>query len=634
MAEMILRDGKVMIEDHSIGDWREATDAEKAQLNIELPDGIAAAVHQAETGETYDPTTGALNPFKRLKLTNFATDTAARARGLKAMNYDVREVDGMQWAKLAGSKTWRPVDPAMGQGGFFEPILDTLDLVTDGIKGFLSSAAGVAAAVATSPTGVFTGGAAPIAAGMATGGAVYGLAESAKQNIGEALGIPGNVDNSEAAMQGVMAAGMPPIPAPIRIPSGGAALSQPAGIIRRGVEKGEDAALSLSGRIAGTEGEMIRLRAEIPGFGKLPTGRAAVDELHGVLRAYKSGDIRIPARESADNIIAEFDKSGGTVDLEPALSRMLDFMSDAGGNPKTSEAAEGVVYDPDMPRVIGRLYANIRNYLDTEGVDIRKVPAAIGEKVKRMMQGVANSKVPYGEHKVTDQASASIKQFSRIVRAELESKVGNSGIVDPATGKSYPAVMADVSRAKKYIGKVMEGFYSGKSETAKAGRALKTMRTLFGDTGREYLDAVEMMDRELGTSVYEKVRQAAIGKALGSTFGKEGAPNIFPRFTAQGRFLNPLPTPAALMAGGGYASLGVPGAIAGAGFASPAGQLGLVKSAKAIGQLSSSALRYADRAAGPIKSGMKATLGTQASRKIALTSMSAAMGNADGLDDE
>ena len=634
MPEMILRNGKVMIEDRSINDWREATDAEKVQLNIDLPDEIAGAIHQAETGEVYDPTTGALNPFKRLKLTNFATDMAARARGLRAMNYDVREVDGMQWARLAGSKTWRPVDPAMGQGGFFEPMLDTLDLVTDGIKGFLSTAAGTAAAVATSPAGVFTGGALPIAAGMATGGAVYGLAESAKQHVGEALGIPGNVNNQEAVNQGVMASAMPPIPVPIRIPSGGMVPSLPPGLVQRGVEKLGGAARSLSGRIAGTDEEMIRLRAEIPGFGKLPTGRAAVDDLHAVLRGYKTGEIRIPARTAADDVVAEFDKTGGTVDLEPALNRMQDFMLEVSAKPKTVEAAEATVYDPDIGKVISTLYANIRNYLDSAGVDIRNAPGAVGEKVKRMFQQVGNSKVAYGEYKVTDQASSAIKQFGRVVRAELESKIDESGIVDPKSGKSYSALMSDVSRGKKYVGKVMEGFYSGKTDTQKAGRALRTMKTLFGDTGREYLDAVEMMDRELGTSVYEKVRQAAIGKALGPTFGKQGAPNIFPRFTAQGKFLNPLPTPAAIMTGGGYASMGVPGALAGAAFASPAGQLAINKGAATVGRLSTNVMRLADNAAGPIRQGAGAIVGSEPARKISLTSLSAARGSVNDLDDE
>jgi hypothetical protein len=449
---------------------------------------------------------------------------------------------------------------------------------------------------------------------------------------------------------------------------------------------------------------MIRLRAEIPGFGNLPTGRAAVDDLHAVLRGYKSGEIRIPARQAADDVVAEFDKTGGTVDLEPVLNRMQDFMlevshveketaktiklatkesgtklSEVGGEaykplaggkgrmgsrgiargsetkilkqsdtikdtvktemvevskPRTVEAAEATVYDPDIGKVISALYANVRNYLDAEGVDIRNAPGAVGEKVKRMFQQVGNSKVAYGEYKVTDQASSAIKQFGRLVRSELESKIDESGIVDPKTGKSYSALMSDVSRGKKYVGKVMEGFFSGKTDTQKAGRALRTMKTLFGDTGREYLDAVEMMDRELGTSVYEKVRQAAIGKALGPTFGKGGAPHPFPRFTAQGKFLNPLPTPAALMTGGGYATMGPAGALTGAAFASPYGQLALNKGAMAVGRLSTNALKYADKAAAPIRQGMQAVVGSEPARKISLTTLSAARGSVNDLDDE
>ena len=616
MARFILRNNKVMIEDHALGDWREATDSEKASANITLPDGMANSVHQEMTGESFDPSTGALNPFRRLFLTNFATDFQAREKYLKALKYDVKEVDGMQWAKMAGSKTWRPVDPSFGKGGIMEPTLDLFDMTTDAIKGFLATSAGVAAGVLSAPLG-------PIAAagaGAAAGGAVYGLAEKAKQEVGAMGGIPGNVNTGEAVKQGVMAAGMPPIPAPIRIPSGGMIPELPLGMIGSGVKKMNEAALALSGRIAGTEGQMIKLRGMIPGFGRLPTGKEASLKLHAILSELDAGVRRIPARDRADEVVAEFDKlnPNGGINLEPALNKMQEFLLQAAPEgsetatkmvPRTTEAAKGIVYDSDMPKVIGQLYANIRNYLDTKGVDPRNVTAEVGEEVKRMYQGVGNAKVPYGGFNVSDQAAKQIKGFGKIVRAELETKIDSANLVDPTTGKYYSELMSDVSRAKKYIGQVKEGFYSGKTDAARIGRSIRTMRTLFGDTGREYLDAVEMMDRELGTSVYEEVRQAALGQAMSGTFGSHGAPNIFPRFTAQGKFLNPLPTPGALMVGGGYAAGGIPAAAAGLAFASPAGQLGLVKAAQSIPAL---------------RSGTQAVIGNPLMKAGVLTSISAA----------
>lgn len=582
MPRLIKRGDRIMIEDHTIGDYRDATRDEMMKANIELPDQLANSVAATSTGEMFDASTGALNPFRRLHITNFASSPEARKATLAGLGYDVRDVDGMQWAKLAGTRTWRPVDPAMGQGGFWEPTLDMLDLTTDAIKGFLSTSAAVAGGVA----GFGVGG--PIGAvvgSMAAGGAVQGLGESARQQIGAATGIKNNVYTQAAVTEGLAAAPMSVMPAAqVKIPTGGMV---PA--LRTLMTPVKEGLLSLSGKIAGTNPELLSLRGQIRGFGRLPTGRKAALELKKVFDDFDSGAVRIPARDAADKIVAEADKAEQPVNLEPMFDKMQEFIlaEDAETGravAKTAAAAKAKTFDPNLPGVVKRLYTNLREFVDLSGHRTNKMPASKAEEVKRMIQGIADGKGAYGEFDVTDQIADKIGDFGKIARKQLETVLDATGVVDEKTGKKYSELMADVSESMKWVGTVRRGFLSGKDDAQRVGRAIRTMRGLFGETGHELLDAVAMMDDRLGTNVYETVRQAALGKSMGDTFGQFGKPNIIPRFTAQGKMLgaNMMPSPAVGLGAGGYLAGGPAGAVAGAVYASPLAQLALVKAAQRL----------------------------------------------------
>lgn len=580
MPRMIKRGDRIMIEDHAIGDYRDATRDEIMRANIDLPDALANSVAAASTGETFDPSTGALNPFRRLHIINFASSPDARRATLDGLGYDVTDVDGMQWAKLKGTKAWRPVDPAMGKGGFWEPTLDMFDLTTDAIKGFLSTAAAVAGGVAGGAVGGPPG---AVAGAMAAGGAVQGLGEKVRQEVGSATGIKNNIDNQAAITEGAIAAPMSIMPAaPVKIPTGGIVPE-----LRTLMTPVKEGALSLSAKIAGTRPDLLSLRGQIKGFGKLPTGRKAAMELKKVFEDFESGRVRIPARDAADKIVAEADKNGQAVNLEPMFEKMREFVLAEGGEAKTAAAAKAKTYDPNLPNTIKRLYANLQEFVDLSGHRASKMPASAAEEVKRMMQGIADNKGAYGEFDVTDQVADKIGDFGKIARRQLEEVLDATGVVDEKTGKNYSQLMSDVSEAMGWVGKVRRGFWSGQDDVQKVGRAVRTMKGLFGETGHELLDAVAMMDDRLGTNVYETVRQAALGKSMGETFGQFGKPNIIPRFTAQGRPLGAnfaggagQYLPAAGLLGAGAAA-GAPLATGlGLAYASPLAQLALVKAAQ------------------------------------------------------
>src|SRR3990167_1286840 len=611
MPRLIKRGDKIMIEDHTIGDGREATDQEKARANMDLPDKMAQSVANAN-GETYDPTTGALNPFRRLQLTNLATNMGARRATLVGIGYDVTEVEGMQWAKLKGTKTWRPIDPKMGQGGFWEPTLDLFDLTTDAIKGYLATEA----AIVGGAGGLALAGGNPagaVAGAIAGGGAGMFLAEGGKQMLGAATGIKQNIDPTEAVKQGVTAAPLSMLPpVPVRIPTGGVIPQAPTlgGKISEG-------ALTLSAKIAGTKPELLSLRGQIPGFKKLPSGKTAALAIKKVMDDFSSGAIKIPARVAADGIVDEASKTGARVNMAPMFAKMQEYLLDAGGSAKTTDAARSKVLDPHMPNVIKQVYHDIREYIDSAGESIGSMSPKFAEDVKRLIQDVADNRGAYGEYEVSAQAAEKLGDFGKIGRKQIEDVMVASGVVDPDSGKNYAELMGDVSSAMKYIGAVREGFYHGKTDAQKMRRALTTMKTLFGDTGRELLDAVEMLDNELGTNVYETVRQAALGKAMTGLFGNQGAPGIIPRFTAQGSFLgtNMMPGPALGTGIAGYALGGPVGAAVGAGYASPAAQLALVKAAQKFPAL---------------KAGTVATLAGPNAKRGLLGAVSAIRGRQEG----
>lgn len=598
------------------GGWRLATSDELKSANISLPEPMAQVVADTFANErSPDVSMG-----QRFVMKNFSKDLDSAKKYLSALGLEVRQVKDPSftepmplWVRKGVGDPWRPVDPSSGNPR--EWVEDILDLTSDAVSGVLTTAAAAGGMSAGGPLG-----------GAAAGGTVAGLAEYAREVMGQQLGIPQEPSKLNALIGGAIAAPLSAIPIPktgLPLPSGGFVPSLAPSIGEKIASQASRGMLQMASKISGISPELLSARAKMPGFGAMDSMKDSLNKIRDFIDFTRSKQGLSPARQEADAIVAEADKRGVTVNMEPFFDRLAQFTnadeSIPGSGIKTYETARSVRRDASIPNMAQGTYLRFKNSLDVAQppAKINAVPARLAEEIRRDAQELAMGKKAYQNVDHSNASRETASSWADTARAAVEQALDATDIVGPSTGKPYSLVMDDVEATMKGLSKLRKGFYRGKDEIDQIKAAEATMKTLYGDiAGQKYVAALEDIDKRYGVvksfqdaypeGLAAPLKRTSFGLRFGteenpSAFGAMGKPNIAPRLTAAGRFLGtnlPLPGPGLVAGGAGFAAGGIPGAIGGVMFASPTTQLALVKAAQGVAAGAPAARQAAGNAIG------------------------------------
>lgn len=535
---------QVMTEDGK-GGWRAATLQEMKDANISFPPAVTEDIarrvaEQKEQVEAQGIRTGKVKPGEspklpiqemipgtpRFSMRTFLEDPKLYQTVLESHGFEVEPYGGaFNFAYKRPGQPWHVFDPIFGKGGVYEPVKDMMDLLGDAAAGFITSAAAAGGMAVGGPVGAAT-------AAAGTGAAL----EAGREKMGRMIFGLSNALNTQTIATMGAASAAPEI------------LSLLKPVVKGGVGKFADGALEMSSKVTGIPKEAMIARAKRPGFGRLTNSLEAAKRVRATMKSFT--DDLIPEKREAMTIIKEASDKGATVDVTPVLEDLLSRIPEQGG---VGAALKEVGSQGTLGPAAAANYSRIKALLSAAKVPPNEVPLELAEKLKQELQAAGKGKHVYDKNgnmiEMLSDVEKMFRDVAAITRAQVERSADASGLISP-TGRKYSDLMAKVSADMDTIAQFNAAFNRGKgkgvvAEIKRTENARNLINKLHKDSGRQYLDVLENVDRLVGSNLKDLAEEAATGAA----FGGEGYVPYVPRFTASGAILGPSVIGGAALAG-------------------------------------------------------------------------------------
>ncbi len=397
------------------------------------------------------------------------------------------------------------------------------------------------------------------AVGMGLGGAG---SEALRQAIGGALGVNVNTDIRQVGMAGTLATVLPGLAQRVmRFPRGLLRGTKWAG------KKTADVTRGLAGKVAGAAPEEMILASESKvRTRRLLSGRVAqetelLDKFRGFLGRMSKPENRFPESREIDSIIEHADSV--------PVQRVFRFLKQENVQP-VGEQRIGLRQIKQIGKDITEKYG-LGQFADTPDA---RVSAKTAQKIQddlqdaidwsgRPGQSFKNKQLKKAQHEVGVLVERAIKNPK--ARARYRKINGNPGDVDLKTDRYVPGTGV---RGKM---DVINYLNTKMGKHKKTGTSETFFENLTKHGKNQDKRVVEDLDRLFGTDFGEE----GLVVRLGLKFAGPGA--SVPRLTATGNILG------AGLAGGGFATQGIPGMLTGAGIAATTlTPRGMVRGARAV----------------------------------------------------